>query len=159
MDENEPESKTKLYKYPHVSMMLDVANIGDFVWHNLTYPEFPHAPHNETALQLVNLRQLKIRVFEFISQFSVNPTRPLISRRVPGLSMGATKLEDIKFSRPCVRVFNIGKLSKDRCFSISLHTLQILMSLFLKSLFLNMYIFKSCNRLDCRFIWFVLYNF
>ena len=31
VDENKPESKTKLYKYPHVSMMLDAANIGDFV--------------------------------------------------------------------------------------------------------------------------------
>ena len=115
VDENEPESKTKLYKYPHVSMMLDVANIGDFVWHNLTYPESLsfHMRHMmKQQLQLVNLRQLKIRVFEFISQVCVNPTRPLISRRVPGLSMGATKLEDIKFSRPCVRVFTLGNSAK-----------------------------------------------
>ena len=46
VDENKPESKTKLYKYPHVSMMLDAANIGDFVWHNLTYPESLSFPLN-----------------------------------------------------------------------------------------------------------------
>ena len=83
VDENEPESKTKLYKYLHVSMMLDAANIGDFVWHNLTYPESLsfHMRHMmKQQLQLVNLRQLKIRVFEFISQVCVNPTRPLTSR-------------------------------------------------------------------------------